>query len=123
MPTDFEISLSHRPGTLAAASAALGNAGINIEGQCAYICEGHGVYHVLVSDAEGGRRTLIDAGFDILAERRVAVAPVEDRPGAAAAVLSRIAAQGLSVDLVYVTANGQLAIGGDDPSAIGRALE
>jgi hypothetical protein len=122
MPTDFEISLFHRPGTVAAASAALGNAGINIEGQCAYVCEGHGVYHVLVADAEGGRRALIDAGFDILAERRVVVTPVEDRPGGAAAILGRIAAQGLSVDLVYITARGELAIGGDDPSAIGRAL-
>jgi hypothetical protein len=122
MPTDFEISLSHRPGTLAAASGALGEAGINIEGQCAYVCDGQGVYHVLVSDAEPSRRALIDGGFDILGERRVVVAPIEDRPGAAAAVLARIAAAGLSVDLVYVTASGQLAIGGADPSAIARAL-
>ena len=107
---------------MAAASAALGNAGINIEGQCAYICDGHGVYHVLVSNAEGGRRALIDAGFDILAERRVVVTAVEDRPGAAAAILGRIAAHGLSIDLVYVTANGQLVIGGDDPGAIDLAL-
>jgi hypothetical protein len=122
MSTDFEISLSHRPGTLAAASAALGDAGINIEGQCAYICDGQGVYHVLVSNAEGGRRALIDAGFDILTERRVVVTPIEDRPGAAAAILKRIAEQQLSVDLVYVTATGELVIGGDDPSGIQRAL-
>jgi hypothetical protein len=122
MPTDFEISLFHRPGTLAAASAALGDAGVDIEGQCAYVCEGHGVYHVLVKDAEGGRRALIDAGFDILAERRIVVTPLEDRPGAAAAILGRIAEQGLSIDLAYTTASGQLAIGGEDPSAIARIL-
>jgi hypothetical protein len=123
MPTDFEISLSHRPGTLAAASGTLGRAGINIEGQCAYVCEGHGVYHVLVSEAEQARRALIDAGFDILAERRVVLASVEDRPGAAAALLSRVAELGLSIDLVYLTAQGQLVLGGDDPGALARALE
>lgn len=122
MPTDFMISLYNRPGTLAAASAALGNAGINVEGQCAFVCEGQGVYHLLVADAQRGRRALIDAGFDLLAERRVVLSRVEDRPGAAAAILSRIAAQGVNIDLVYVTADGQLALGGDDPAGIERAL-
>jgi hypothetical protein len=123
MPTDFEISLSHRPGSLAAASGALGKAGINIEGGCAYVCEGHGVYHVLVSDAERARRALIDAGFDILNERRVILSPVEDRPGAASALLSRVAEHGVSIDLVYLTAEGKLVLGGDDLASIQRALD
>jgi len=123
MPTDFMIALYHRPGSLAAASAALGEAGINIEGQCAFVCEGQGVYHLLVSEAERSRRALIDAGFDILAERRVVVSPVEDRPGAAARILSRVAAAGVNIDLVYVTASGHMALGGSDPAGIERALE
>jgi hypothetical protein len=122
MPTDFTISLFHRPGTLAAASAALGQAGINIEGACAFVCGEQGVYHLLVSDAERGRRALIDAGFDVLAERHVALTPVEHRPGAAAELLGRIAALGMSVDLLYLTADGHLVIGGDDPDGIRRAL-
>lgn len=122
MATDLMIALYHRPGSLAAASAALGEAGINIEGQCAFVCEGQGVYHLLVSDAERSRRALIDAGFDILEERRVVVSPVEDRPGAAAQVLSRAAAAGVNIDLVYVTANGRLALGGDDLAGIESAL-
>lgn len=123
MPTDFMIALYHRPGSLAAASTALGDAGVNIEGQCAFVCEGQGVYHLLVSDAERSRRALIDAGFDILAERRVAVSPVEDRPGSAARLLSRVAAAGVNIDLVYVTANGQLVLGASDLAGIERALE
>jgi hypothetical protein len=122
MPTDFEISLFHRPGTLAAASGAVGRAGVNIEGQCAYVCEGRGVYHVLVSDAEGARRALIDSGFEILAERRVIVHAIEDRPGVAAEALSRVADQGVSIDLAYLSARGELVLGGDDPAAIQRAL-
>jgi hypothetical protein len=122
MPTDFTVSLFHRPGTLAAASAALGQAGINIEGACAFVCGETGVYHLLVSDAERGRRALINAGFDILDERRVVLHPVEHRPGAAAALLTRIAESGISIDLLYLTADGQLVNGGDHPEGIRRAL-
>ena len=122
MPTDFKIALHHRPGTLAAASGALGHAGVNIEGACATICDGRGVYHVLVADAEQARRTLIGADFDILEERRVVLSPVEDRPGGAAAVMRRLAEGGVSVDLVYLTTDGQLVLGGDDPAGIERAL-
>ena len=123
MPTDLEVSLSARPGTLAAASGALGRAGVNIEGQCAYVGDGRGVYHLLVANAEVARRALIDSGFVILAERRVVVHAIEDRPGAASAVLTRVAEQGVSIDLVYLSARGELVLGGDDPAAIARALE
>ena len=122
MPTDFLISLHHRPGTLAATSDALGHAGVNIEGACATICEGQGVFHVLVSEAEQARRALIDSGFDIPAERRVVLSEVEDRPGAAADLLRRVAELGLSIDLVYLTTDGRLVLGGDDPAGIQRAL-
>jgi hypothetical protein len=122
MPTDFEVSLFHRPGTLAAASGAVGRAGINIEGQCAYVCEGRGVYHLLVADAEGARRALLDSGFEILAERRVIVHAIEDRPGAAAEALTSVADQGVSIDLVYLSSRGELVLGGDDPAAIADAL-
>jgi len=123
MLTDFEISLFHRPGTLAAASGALGHAGVNIEGQCAFVCEGRGVYHVLVRDAEGARRALIDSDFVILAERRVVVHTIEDRPGAASAALTSVAEQGVSIDLVYLSARGELVLGGPDPAAIQHALD
>jgi len=122
MSTDIAIGLVDRPGTLAQASHVLGRAGVNIEGACGYVCEGVGVYHVLVADAEGARRALIDAGFEILAERRVVLTPVEDRPGAAAALLRRIADAGLNVDLLYLTVDGRLVVSGDDVAAIQRAL-
>jgi hypothetical protein len=124
MPTDLQVSLFDRPGgTLAAASGALGRAGVNIEGQCAYVGDGRGVYHILVANAELARRTLIDSGFVILAERRVIVHAIEDRPGAASAVLTRVAEQGVSIDLIYLSARGELVLGGADPAAIQRALD
>lgn len=122
MPIDLTIGLANRPGTLAAASDALGRSGINIEGACGVVCGDVGEYHVLVSEPERARHALIDAGFEILAERRVAVSSVEDRPGAAAALLRRIADRGVNVDLLYLTVDGKLVVGGDDVAAIERAL-
>jgi hypothetical protein len=122
MPTDFTISLSHRPGTLASASAALGSAGVNIEGACAFVCDGQGVFHVLVTDAERTSRALIDAEFDILDERPVVVCPVEDRPGAAAALLRRVAAMGVNIDLLYLDRSGRLVLGSDDVASLRAAL-
>jgi hypothetical protein len=121
---DLTIGLADRPGTLAAASDALGRSGINIEGACGYVCaaDERGEYHVLVQDAERAKRALIDAGFDVLAERRVVVSPIENHPGAAAALLRRIAHAGVNVDLLYLTADGRLVVGGSDPKAIEQAL-
>jgi len=123
MSTNLTIRLVNRPGTLAEASDALGRAGANIEGACGYVCEsGQGVFHVLVSDAGQACRALIDAGFEIQAERQVVVVPVADEPGAGARLFRRVADAGHNVDLVYTTGNGRLVLGGDDVRAIGEAL-
>ena len=123
MATDLTVGLVNQPGTLLSASDALARAGINIEGACGYVCEGRGVYHVLVEETERARRALIDAGFEIQAERSVLITPIENRPGSAAAVLRRVAEAGANVDLLYVAADGQLVLGGDDLHALRYALD
>lgn len=122
MAIDLTIGLLDRPGTLAQASDALGRAGVNIEGATGYVCDGQGTYHVLIADAERARRALIDSGFEIIAERRVVVTAVEDRPGAGAALLRRVAEAGVNVDLLYLTMDGRMVLGGDDVRGIERAL-
>lgn len=122
MAIDLTISLAHRPGTLAEASDALGRAGVNIEGACGLVSEGSGVFHVLVEDAERARRALIDAGFDIRAERQVALVRVENRPREAARLLRRVADTGANLDLIYATVDGRLVLCGDDIEAIRSAL-
>jgi hypothetical protein len=122
MATDLMVGLVNRPGSLQRASEALGRAGVNIEGACGHVCEGQGVFHILVEDAERARRALIDAGLEIQAERRVVVTAIENRPGSAAEVLRRVADAAVSIDLLYATADGRLVLGGDDVSAITIAL-
>jgi hypothetical protein len=122
MPTDLTISLLDRPGSLATACDALGRAGLNVEGACGFVCEGRGVFHVLVTDSIRAQRALIDAGFELQAERQVALTRIDDTPGAAAALLRTIADAGVNVDLLYATVDGRLVLGGDDVSAIQAAL-
>lgn len=122
MTTDLTVGLVNQPGTLLRARDALGRAGINIEGACGYVCDGQGVYHVLVEDARRARSALIDAGLEIQAECEVVATPVENRPGSAAAILRRIADARLNIDLLYVTADSRLVLGGPDISAIRTAL-
>jgi hypothetical protein len=123
MATNLTIRLANRPGTLAEASDALGRAGANIEGACGYVCEtGQGVFNVLVTDATQARRALIDAGFDIEAEQPVALATVANVPGSGAKLLRKVAQAGVNVELLYMTADGRLVLGGDDVHALADAL-
>jgi hypothetical protein len=122
MTTDLTVGLVNQPGTLLRASDALGRAGVNIEGACGYVCDGQGVYHVLVEDGRRASSALIDAGLEIQADREVVATPVENRPGSAAAVLRRIADAQVNIDLLYVTADSRLVLGGPDISAIRNAL-
>jgi len=122
MTTDLTVGLVNQPGTLLRASDALGRAGVNIEGACGYVCDGQGVYHVLVEDRRRASSALIDAGLEIQADREVVATPVENRPGSAAAVLRRIADAQVNIDLLYVTADSRLVLGGPDIAAIRSAL-
>lgn len=122
MPKDLTVVLVNRPGTLADAGEALGNAGINIDGVCGFPSGGEGIMHVLVEDASGAREALTAAGLEVRGERDVVVASVEDRPGAGGALLRRIADAGANVDLVYLTMDGRLVISGEDVGAIQRAV-
>lgn len=122
MAHDLTISLANQPGTLADALAALGHAGVNIDGACGFASDDRGVCHVLVVDAERARRALIDAGFNILAESPAAVVPVENHPGAGAALLRQVAEAGVNISLLYTTVDGRMVMLGDDVAAIQRAL-
>jgi hypothetical protein len=123
MTTNLTVALNNRPGTLAEASDALGRAGVNIEGACGFVCDGQGVYHVLVEDSEQARKALIDAGFEIRGERQVVVASAENRPGGAAAVLRQVAEAGVNVDLLYLTVDGRLVLGGIAVAGIQDGIE
>ncbi len=114
MAKDLTVFLEDRPGTLAAMGKALGKAGINIDGLCGFPCEGRGVGHILVEDAEGARRALEAIGLEVSDERDVMVLDVENRSGSLGEIAQKIADSGANIDLIYVASNSRLVIGADD---------
>jgi hypothetical protein len=114
MATDLTVILADRPGTLAALGEALGNAGINIAGMCGFPCEGEGVLHILIEDADAARNALKQTGHEVRGEREVLVVEIEDRPGAFGEMARRIADAEVNFDLVYLAANTRLVVGASD---------
>lgn len=122
MPKDLTVILVNRPGTIADAAEALGRAGVNIEGVCGFPAGGEGVLHVLVEDADAGRRALEAAGLEVRAEREVVIlGQLPQQPGTLGATLRRIADAGINVDLVYNTEDGRVVLSGEDVAGLRQA--
>ena len=122
MPTDLTVVLVNRPGTLADAAGALGRAGVNIEGVCGFPAGAEGIMHVLVEDADAGRRALEAAGLEVRAEREVVIlGQLPQQPGTLGTRLRRIADAGVNVDLLYNTEDGRVVLSGEDVAGLRQA--
>ena len=83
MPTDLTVVLRDEPGQLATLGGATGEAGVNIQGMCAFTGEGRGIIHLLIADdaVERAVTALTNAGMGIADQREVLVVDLADRPG------------------------------------------
>jgi hypothetical protein len=116
MATDLTVILRNVPGTIADLGEAAGKAGVNLLGGCGFECGGEGVMHVLVEgDASAARRAFEEGGMEVRGEREVLVVDVDDTPGGLGRAARRFADAGVNVDLVYLTSDGRLVVGPDDP--------
>jgi hypothetical protein len=122
MPTDLTVRLVDRPGAMAGACEALGVAGVNIDGCCAYPAGTAGQLHLLVEDAGAARAALSAAGYEVVQDRQVIVHELDDVPGSAGTCLRKIADAGANLELVYVATATRLVIGTDDLDAARAAL-
>lgn len=122
---EFAVTLDDRPGTLAGATDAIANAGINIEGYCAVPSgnEGKATFRVVTRDPASTRKALEAAGFKVQEERDVAVIDVEDRPGALAQILRKVAANELNVGSTYSMTQNRIAISADDFAKLRETLQ
>jgi hypothetical protein len=119
LETDFEITLSNRPGAAAEVGEALGAAGINIEGACAHGRGGEGVIHVLIEgDPAPAREALAARGLKVAAERHVVVVSCADTPGELGRILRRIAVADVNLVALYLTTNGRIVIAAEEPEHI-----
>ncbi len=122
MAKNITIHLDDHPGALAEMGEALGKSVVNIDGICGVSCEGVGVLHILVEDADAARSAVEHAGFEVEAERDVLVVNIVDRPGELGNIARKLANAGINLDLLYLTANLDLVIGVDDLEKAQSAL-
>jgi hypothetical protein len=124
MPKDLTVVLQDRPGELARLGQATGEAGVNIEGMCAFTGEGRGVIHILVDDAKTAAATeaLEEAGMGVADEREVLVVDIEDRPGTLGELARSLGEAGVNIELIYTTFGVKLVIATDDIDSARAAL-
>ena len=111
---DLVFILPYQSGTLARLTAALHDAGIDLQGCSGQQFGPEGIIHLLVGDAAAAREAASRAGFVVRDERDVLVAGIEDRPGALAGLLIPLAEAGIDVNLTYLATGSRLVIGVDD---------
>jgi hypothetical protein len=112
---DLAIALEHRPGALAEMGEALGVAGVSVEGGGAWVVQGRGVAHFLVTDPEAARAALAAAGIRVLEEREVVVQRLDqDVPGQLGALTRRMADAGVDIEVLYSDHDHRLILVVDD---------
>lgn len=122
--TDLAIDLDDRPGALAAMGAALGRAGVSIEGGGAWVVDGRGVAHFLFADGAAARRALEAAGIRVRHEREVLVQRLDQAvPGQLGAITRRMAAAGVNIEALYSDHAQRLILVVDDLAAGRRVSE
>jgi hypothetical protein len=119
---DLTIELENRPGVLGEMGAALGNAGVSVEGGGAFVVNGVGIAHFLFVDGRAARRALEAAGIKVLEEREVLVQRLrQDEPGQLGKLTQRMADAGVNIETLYSDHEHQLILVVDD-MVKGRAV-
>jgi hypothetical protein len=119
---DLAISLENRPGALAEMGETLDQAGVSIEGGGAWVVEGRGVAHFLVSDGSAARSALEAAGITVLQEREVLVQRLnQQEPGQLGKIARAMAAAGVNIEALYSDHDHRLVLVVDD-MARGQAV-
>lgn len=121
---DLAIVLDDRPGALARMGAALGQAGVSVEGGGAWVVGTQGVAHFLIADEDEAAavRALADAGIALSAVRDVLVQRLrQDVPGQLGLLCQRMADAGVNIEVLYSDHANQLILVVDDLVA-GRAV-
>ena len=121
---DLALTLDNRPGALAAMGAALGGAGVSVEGGGAWVVGGKGIAHFLIADADemAARHALQAAGIALDAVRDVLVQRLrQDVPGQLGLLCQRMADAGVNIEVLYSDHDNQLVMVVDDVVA-GRAV-
>lgn len=109
MATELTLKVPNRVGQLAAISAALGDAGVNIASLAGSTLGGKGVIHVVVADRDAAkaRRALKKAKLRIATDRKLLELRLTDKPGSLARAAARLAKGRVSGGPAYLIGTGK----------------
>ena len=114
---DVAVMLDDVPGSLARMGAALGAAGVSIEGGGAWVVDGRGVGHFLFENGEAARGALEAAGIAVAAVREVVLQRLDQAtPGQLGALTARMAEAGVNIEVLYSDHDHRLVLVVDDPA-------
>src|ERR1700728_639278 len=112
---DLTIVLDNRPGALAEMGAALGRAGVCIEGGGAWVVKGQSAAHFLFEDGSAARNALTAAGIQVLEERDVLIQRLnQTEPGQLGKISRSMAEAAVNIEALYSDHNHQLILVVDD---------
>ena len=120
--TQLTLSLVSRPGTLAALTRTLADAGVNITALSAPEASGRGKIRLLVNDPGRAKRALRKTNYRA-SEEPAFVLRLRNKPGALARVAARLAKERINVRSIYATTAGRgsavvvLTVGGNARNA------
>lgn len=101
---ELQVSCPNRPGTLAQAARALGNAKVNILGFQVGTLGSEGKVHFVVDNPAKAKKALDAAGLSCT-EHDVLHVELPHRPGGLASFAGKLGAKGINIDYGYTTAS------------------
>ena len=122
MAMDLVIEVENQPGSLAAVTSAISDAGVNIAAATCVGAAERAELHILVPHAGAARHALSNSHLGVTREREVVVVEAEDRPGMLADLAHQIALAGVNLDLVYVATKNRVVFGSPDLDGLRAAL-
>jgi hypothetical protein len=113
MPTEFQVIIEDKPGSLAGLGGVLGDATVNIEAVHGISLEGKSIVQFVPNDPDATARAL-DRARIAYTRREVLVVRVLDQPGMLADVALVMSTAGININSVYITTRGHVVLGVDD---------
>jgi hypothetical protein len=112
---DLHLLLKDEPGSLARFGAAMGDAGVSVEGGGVFTVDGVGHAHFLFDDGNRARAAAEAAGLEVIGVTPVLVRRLkQDQPGQLGAIGRALEAAGVNVITQYSDHSNQLILVTDD---------
>lgn len=119
--TQLSVFVQNKRGRIAELLGVLADREISVFGFSLSEVSDYGIVRLLTEDGPAALGMLDNAGFTVAANPVVSVV-LDDRPGSLAEVVGLLAASGVDMDYLYLSARCSAVIKVDDPTAVESLL-